>query len=90
MEGIMQVFKNAPVNDGDTDWASVTVRINEDQIYVAQMMVTIRDDLNETIYSKVCVQVLQGATVHAYTFTKIPVDYNTIWHLLFTETVFPK
>ena len=52
----MQVFKNAPVEDGDTDWASVTVRINEDQIYVAQMMVNIRDNLNETIYSKVCVR----------------------------------
>ena len=59
----MQVFKNAPVEDGDTDWASVTVRINEDQIYVAQMMVNIRDNLNETIYSKVCVQVPQGALV---------------------------
>ena len=59
----MQVFKNAPVEDGDTDWASVTVRINEDQIYVAQMMVNIRDNLNETIYSKVCVKVLQGVLV---------------------------
>ena len=49
----MQVFKNAPVADGDTDWASVTVRINDDQIYVAQIQVTIRDDLNETIYDKV-------------------------------------
>ena len=51
----MKVLKNAPVNDGDKEWASVTARINEDQIYVAQMQVTIRDQYNETVYEKVSI-----------------------------------
>ena len=75
----MQVFKNAPVEDGDTDWASVTVRINEDQIYVAQMMVNIRDNLNETIYSKVCVHRCCRTGLR---LTRITRDYNTICHHL--------
>ena len=53
VEGIAKVLKSAPVNDSDTQWVSVTGRINDDQIYVAQRQVIIRDEFNETTYEKV-------------------------------------
>ena len=53
VEGIAKVLKSAPVNDSDTQWVSVTGRINDDQIYVAQRQVIIRDEFSETIHEKV-------------------------------------
>ena len=75
----MQVFKNAPVEDGDTDWVSVTVRINEDQIYVAQMMVNIGDNLNETIYSKVCIHTGAAGRLSAEVNNLVNYTKLSIW-----------
>ena len=87
VEAVAKITVNNSLSVGDKIWFSATVRLNEDQIYVSQMVLTVTDNFENTKDDLVSEYKLEPIYCQNFCYPNIDFNFVSSIQLIYTLLV---